>query len=136
MTSARQIEANRQNALKSTGPKTEEGKQQSRRNAIRHGFTAETVIEALAPALDAQALSRMNAAIEREGGPVELGELLVFSRDVGRVLPELAESATETMPILNVSAAVSVAVRRNFQRSTFKSTEVSMSSGTVIRYST
>src|SRR6266550_5269647 len=47
MTSLRQIEANRQNALKSTGPKTEAGKQQSRRNALRHGFTAETVIEPL-----------------------------------------------------------------------------------------
>jgi hypothetical protein len=47
MTSLRQIEANRQNALKSTGPKTADGKQRSRRNALRHGFTAETVIEPL-----------------------------------------------------------------------------------------
>ncbi len=45
MTSLRQIEANRHNALKSTGPKTKEGKGRSRRNALRHGFTAETVIE-------------------------------------------------------------------------------------------
>jgi hypothetical protein len=47
MTSLRRIEANRHNALKSTGPKTEDGKQRSRRNALRHGFTAETVIEPL-----------------------------------------------------------------------------------------
>jgi hypothetical protein len=47
MTSFRQIEANRHNALKSTGPRTEKGKQHSRRNALRHGFTAETVIEPL-----------------------------------------------------------------------------------------
>ena len=47
MTSVRQIEANRHNALRSTGPKTENGKQRSRRNALRHGFTAETVIEPL-----------------------------------------------------------------------------------------
>jgi len=47
MTSLRQLEANRHNALKSTGPKTETGKQRSRRNALRHGFTAETVIEPL-----------------------------------------------------------------------------------------
>ena len=33
MTSFRQIEANRRNAAKSTGPKTEEGKQRSRCNA-------------------------------------------------------------------------------------------------------
>jgi hypothetical protein len=47
MTSLRQTEANRHNALKSTGPKTEDGKQRSRRNALRHGFTAETIIEPL-----------------------------------------------------------------------------------------
>ena len=47
MTTLRQIEANRRNALMSTGPKTEQGKQRSRRNALRHGLTAETVIEPL-----------------------------------------------------------------------------------------
>jgi hypothetical protein len=45
MTSFRQFEANRRNAQKSTGPRTEEGKRQSRRNALRHGLCAETVIE-------------------------------------------------------------------------------------------
>ena len=45
MTSVRQIVANRRNAIRSTGPKTEAGKQQSRQNAIRHGLSAETVIE-------------------------------------------------------------------------------------------
>jgi hypothetical protein len=47
MTSFRQIEANRRNARRSIGPKTEEGKRQSRRNALRHGLTAETVIDGL-----------------------------------------------------------------------------------------
>ena len=42
-----QIEANRRNAFRSTGPKTEAGKKRSRRNAVRHGLTAETVIEVL-----------------------------------------------------------------------------------------
>jgi hypothetical protein len=45
MTSFRQIEANRRNAIRSTGPITEEGKRRSRRNALRHGLCAETVIE-------------------------------------------------------------------------------------------
>ncbi len=47
MTSLRQLEANRRNARKSTGPRTENGKHASRRNALRHGFTAETVLEPL-----------------------------------------------------------------------------------------
>jgi hypothetical protein len=47
MTSPKQIEANRRNALHSTGPATDAGKQRSRRNAIRHGLTAETVITTL-----------------------------------------------------------------------------------------
>jgi hypothetical protein len=47
MTPWRQWQANRLNALKSTGPRTEEGKRTSRRNALRHGLTAETVIDCL-----------------------------------------------------------------------------------------
>src|SRR5256885_2430441 len=55
MTSFKQIEANRRNARRSTGPITEEGKLRSRRNAVRHGLTAETVIGALEDAEDYKA---------------------------------------------------------------------------------
>jgi hypothetical protein len=44
MPSQKQIEANRNNAQKSTGPKTPEGLLVSSRNAIRHGLTAEQVV--------------------------------------------------------------------------------------------
>ena len=44
MTSDRQVAANRRNAARSTGPRTASGKLRSRRNAYRHGLTAETVI--------------------------------------------------------------------------------------------
>ena len=55
MTSFRQFEANRRNALLSTGPKTKEGKRHSRLNAVRHGLTAETVVESLEDAEDYKA---------------------------------------------------------------------------------
>jgi hypothetical protein len=73
MTSFKQIEANRRNASKSTGPITEEGKQVSRCNAVRHGLTAETVIGALEDAEDYKAFEAAiiadydaQSAVERE----------------------------------------------------------------------
>jgi hypothetical protein len=73
MTSYRQIDANRRNALKSTGPRTEAGKEASRCNAVRHGLTAETVIGALENAEDYKAFEAAiiadydaQSAVERE----------------------------------------------------------------------
>ena len=47
MISIQRLEANRRNALRSTGPRTEHGKQRSRVNAVRHRLTAETVVGGL-----------------------------------------------------------------------------------------
>ena len=44
MASEQQIAANRANAKQSTGPKTEAGKTQSRKNAWKHGLTAKTLV--------------------------------------------------------------------------------------------
>jgi hypothetical protein len=73
MISVKQFEANRRNSLKSTGPKTEAGKEASRCNAVRHGLTAETVIGALEDAEDYKAFELAitadfdaQSAVERE----------------------------------------------------------------------
>ena len=73
MSSFRQVEANRRNACLSTGPVTEEGKNKSRQNAVRHGLTAETVIDALEDAEDYAAFEMAvtadydaQSAVERE----------------------------------------------------------------------
>ncbi len=44
MTSQKQIEANRQNALKSKGPTTIEGKTRSSKNAIKHGLLSKDLV--------------------------------------------------------------------------------------------
>lgn len=55
MTTAKHAEANRQNALRSTGPKTDEGRERAKMNALKHGLAAETVIMAAERAEDYEA---------------------------------------------------------------------------------
>jgi hypothetical protein len=73
MASDRQVAANRRNAARSTGPRTIGGKRRSRRNAYRHGLTAETVITSLEKAGDYHAFEAgifddyaPDSAVERE----------------------------------------------------------------------
>ena len=73
MTSLRQIVSNRRNAQRSTGPKTQSGKQRSSQNAVRHGLTAETVIGPLEDPADYRAFEQAvttaydaETAVERE----------------------------------------------------------------------
>ena len=73
MATAAQIEANRLNAKRSTGPKTDEGNR-VRRNAITHGMTARTIMPVL-PQEDPKELEdRTQQAITamKPRNPVEL----------------------------------------------------------------
>ena len=66
MATERQIEANRQNALSSTGPRSDAGKARSATNAIMHGFTAR---RALLPGEDAEMLDTLNRLMVDKFGP-------------------------------------------------------------------
>ncbi len=44
MASRKQLEANRENAKRSTGPKSQAGKARSRVNSRKHGLTAKTLV--------------------------------------------------------------------------------------------
>jgi hypothetical protein len=74
MSSARKAAANRQNALKSTGPKTPDGKAAVRLNALRHGLLSEEIL----PGEDEEALRELAEGLRAELQPVgELEGLLV-----------------------------------------------------------
>ena len=75
MSSARRAAANRQNALKSTGPKTPDGKVAVRLNALTHGLLSK---EILLPGEDEGALRELAERLTAELQPVgELENLLV-----------------------------------------------------------
>jgi hypothetical protein len=101
MSSLKQIEANRRNALKSSGPTTPEGKRHSRCNAVRHGLTAETVITALEDCEDYQAFEAAvisdydaESAVEREL-VLRLASVLWRLRRATGIETALLESVTE-----------------------------------------
>ena len=75
MTSGKKAEANRRNALRSTDPRTPEGKAAVRLNALRHGLRSE---EILLPGEDEEALRELDAYLRAELQPVgELENLLI-----------------------------------------------------------
>ena len=66
MISDKQLAANRRNAQKSTGPKTEEGKSVVAQNAVRHGFTAAAPI---LPNEDPAAYAAFKSQLTKELNP-------------------------------------------------------------------
>ena len=99
----RQIEANRRNAQRSTGPRTEEGKRASRANAVRHGRTAETVVGGVEDAEDYKAFEAAvitdydaRTAVEREL-VLRLASLLWRLRRATAVETDLLEIQAELL---------------------------------------
>jgi cell division septation protein DedD len=71
MSSQSQIDANRINAQKSTGPRTPEGKARSRRNGLLHGLTAKTC---MLDGEDPAALTDLVDAISDKYHPQDIDE--------------------------------------------------------------
>ena len=100
MTTDKQIAANRLNGKNSTGPRTDAGKRRSRRNAIRHGLTAETTIGVLEDPAAYRALQR---AIYRDYRPRTTFELELVARLVS-LLWRLRRAVTIESGLLNIRA--------------------------------
>ena len=114
MTSEKQVQANRRNAQRSTGPKTSEGKAAVRLNARTHGLRSQ---EVLLSGEDEEALKDLDENLRAELKPVgELENLLVdgivaaqwrlrrlrrveagiFVRELSRGFAREADSETDT----------------------------------------
>jgi len=79
MSTEKQLEANRQNAEKSTGPKTAEGKVVAKLNAVRHGLLSK---ELLVPREDKGALQEFSNRLREELRPQGALEELLMVRIV------------------------------------------------------
>ncbi len=77
MTSQKQLEANRRNARRSTGPKSAAGKTRAAGNALKHGLRAEQVVVA---GEDAEAFDDLLALMHDEFQPQGVLELQLVER--------------------------------------------------------
>jgi hypothetical protein len=77
MATKKQIEANRRNAKKSTGPKTPEGKAKSAQNALKHGLLASSPV---LPEEDPMAYELLRANLHKELCPEGQLETLLVNR--------------------------------------------------------
>jgi hypothetical protein len=91
MPSAKQIEANRRNAQKSTGPRTDGGKRASSLNALKHGLTGQTLL--MTPE-ESEAYEQFTGSIVRD------------LRPVGAMEAEIARSIADTRWRINRAAAI------------------------------
>src|SRR4051794_18398249 len=74
MATNKQIEANRRNATRSTGPKTEQGKQASKANAWKHGLAAKNMLYSPMRHEDHNAFHQMRNELMQSWQPAGLKE--------------------------------------------------------------
>jgi hypothetical protein len=111
--SEKQIEANRLNALRSTGPRTAEGKAISRRNGMIHGLAAEVLVSDD----DRIAYDMAMARWEREAGPDNVVETHLIRRAAaGSVRADRIERAREATRRQSARDAVDLWERRRQAR--------------------
>ena len=71
MSSLRKIEANRRNAEKSTGPRSEAGKSRAAQNARQHGYTADVIVLSVE---DKDIFNRMHQDLTDQYQPITVTE--------------------------------------------------------------
>ncbi len=107
MASAKQISANRRNALRSTGPRTADGKARSSRNAVRHGLRSADLMPDAAEATDYHAWRARFVRDMRPVGPLETG----LAEQAAIALWRLHKSEVEETAML-AAAAEEIATQR------------------------
>ena len=121
MTSLRQIQANRRNALRSTGPNTEAGKERSRRNAVRHGLCAETVIAGI-ESIDDYSAFEASVIADYEAQTAVERELVLRLASLLWRLRRATSIETELLTIHAEIVRESRHARQEFQYTTFTTT--------------
>jgi hypothetical protein len=105
MTSKQKIQANRENALRSTGPKTQGGLRRSSMNAFTHGLAAKTIV---IPGEDAKEFEKLHAELLSAWRPADaieadlVGQLAVASwkmRRVSRIEADMFRSVDEAIAL-------------------------------------
>ncbi len=107
MATQAQIEANRRNALKSSGPRTPDGKSASARNAVKHGLTAKDLV--IPPGQQSE-FDQLTAGLRDHLNPQGTLETVLFQQILtaawrlircDRVEAELCARTTEPDPLLD-----------------------------------
>jgi hypothetical protein len=105
MATEAQIEANRLNAQKSTGPRTPEGKEKAAQNALKHGLLAR---EAVVVGEEIEDFDLWRDQLRAELGPVGLVESLLVERIAGLSwrLQRAERFHTEAFDVLYTQCAI------------------------------